>query len=121
MFLRPVHVDSAFTHGLKRTLHADRADVNMAEHGGNEKHSDDAVDDLGPLHASHVGCVEREHQFDVLSGLLFSVVGICCSLLLMLVIPPWPRADLIAHLYSIPVTAYLFRAMLLSIGVKIPF
>lgn len=57
-------------------------------------------------------------QFDVISGLLFSVVGICCSILLMLVVPSWPRADLIAHVFSIPATAYLFRAMLLSIGVE---
>ena len=33
-----------------------------AEHGGDEQHRDDAVDDLRDLHAGDVGAVEREHQ-----------------------------------------------------------
>lgn len=60
------------------------------------------------------------YKFEIASGVLFFVIGFGSSIVLMLVIPPFPRADVIAHLFSIPVTVYLFRAMLLSIGVETP-
>jgi hypothetical protein len=60
------------------------------------------------------------YKFDIASGLLFFVVGFGCSVVLMLVIPPSPRIDVIAHILSIAVTVYLLRATLLSIGVEAP-
>src|SRR5581483_9775684 len=58
----PVHVDLADAHRLEGALHADRADVDVGEHGGDKQHRHGAVNDLGPLHSRHVGGVEREHQ-----------------------------------------------------------
>src|SRR5262249_60991981 len=58
----PVDVDSAAAHGLERALHADRADIDVPEHGGDEQHRHDAVHDLGKLHARDVGPVERKHE-----------------------------------------------------------
>ena len=62
MLLRPVDVDRAVPIASNGALHADGADIDVAEHGGDEQHRDDAVDDLRELHAGDVGAVEREHQ-----------------------------------------------------------
>src|SRR4029077_16139627 len=50
MLLCPVDVHRAIPHRLERAFHADGADVDMAEHGGNEQQRHDTVDDLGELH-----------------------------------------------------------------------
>src|SRR5213594_532823 len=62
MLPRPIDVDGAVPHPLERTLHADGADIDVAEHGGDEQHRNHAMDDLGQLHGGDVGPVEWEHQ-----------------------------------------------------------
>src|SRR5262245_11268897 len=59
---RPVEVDFTLAHGLECPLHADRADIDVGEHDGDEHHADHPVDHLGELHAGDVGCVEWEHE-----------------------------------------------------------
>src|SRR5262245_33996080 len=58
MLTRPVDVDLASAHGLEGALHADRADVDVGQHDGNEQHADDAVHHLRRLHAGDVGCIK---------------------------------------------------------------
>src|SRR3954449_11940587 len=55
MLLRPVDVDRATAHRLESAFHANRADIDVAEHRGDEQHRHDTVDDLGQLHARDVG------------------------------------------------------------------
>src|SRR5258705_11199613 len=62
MLLRPVEVDRATAHRLERTFHADRADIDVAEHRGDEQHRHDTMHDLRQLHAPDVGRIEREQQ-----------------------------------------------------------
>src|SRR4051794_16457232 len=58
----PIEVDSASSHRLERAFHADCTNIDMAEHGGDKQHGDDAVRDLRPLHARDVGPIEWENQ-----------------------------------------------------------
>ncbi len=63
VLLRPVHVHRAVPHALECALHAERADIDVAEHGGDEEKRDRAVHDLRDLHIRDVGAaVEGEHQ-----------------------------------------------------------
>src|SRR5712691_11791618 len=62
VFLGPVQIDYARPHGLERTLHSERADIDVTEDEGDEQDSDDAVHYLRDLHAGDVGEVERKQQ-----------------------------------------------------------
>src|SRR5690349_9352332 len=62
VFLCPIDIDGTAAHRLKRTLHADGADVDVPEHGGDKQHGNDPVYDLGSLHALDVRAVEWEHE-----------------------------------------------------------
>src|SRR5712692_623133 len=62
VLLGPIDVHRAFTHRLECALHADRADVDVTEHGGDEQHGNDTVDHLGVLHRLNRRSVEWEYQ-----------------------------------------------------------
>ena len=62
MLLRPVEIDLAGSHGLERTFHAERADVDMSEDHGDEEDGDDSMHNLRDLHSEDVSHVERKEQ-----------------------------------------------------------
>ena len=62
MLFRPIDVDGALTHGLEGAFHADRADIDMPEHGCYEQHRNHGVDHLGILHGIDRRALEREDQ-----------------------------------------------------------
>src|SRR6476620_7451721 len=62
MLLRPVEIDIAIGHGLERTLHSERADVDMRDDNRDEQNGDYGVDDLRELHPRDIRHVERKHQ-----------------------------------------------------------
>src|SRR6516225_2944510 len=62
VLLGPIYIHSACAHCLECALHADRADINVTEHGSDEQHRDDAVGYLGVLHGLNVRAVEWKHQ-----------------------------------------------------------
>src|ERR1700720_2464165 len=62
VLLGPIDAIRALTHMTECAFHADRADVDVTEHGGDEQHSNDTVDDLGVLHRLNGRSVEWEYQ-----------------------------------------------------------
>ncbi len=62
MFLRPIYIHLAGTHGLERALHPERADIDMRENHGDEQHGDDGVHHLCDLHPGNIGPIERKQQ-----------------------------------------------------------
>ena len=67
--------------------------------------------------ASWMPAIFIGHRFGVVSGSLFFLIGFGTSVLAMLVIPPFPRMDVVAHVISLPATLFLFYATLLSVGI----
>src|ERR1700722_9375804 len=62
MLLGPVEIDGTFAHGFECAFHADRADISVGDHRGDEQHGDGAVDHLRKLHADDGRAIERKHQ-----------------------------------------------------------
>ena len=62
MFLRPVEIDLAGAHGLERTLHPERADVDVGKDQRDEQNGHDGVHDLRDLHVGDVRAVEGKQQ-----------------------------------------------------------
>ena len=62
MLLRPVEIDLAGAHGLERTLHPERADIDVGQDQGDEQNGHDGMGDLRELHVGDVGSVERKQQ-----------------------------------------------------------
>src|SRR6266849_5811382 len=62
MLFHPINIHAAPTHRLECTLHADRADVDVAEHGSDEQHGNDAMDHLGILHRLNRRSVEQKYH-----------------------------------------------------------
>ena len=62
MLFCPVDVHAALTHRLKGTFHPDRADVDVSEHGSDEQHRDNRMDDLGDLHPLDSRRIEGEQE-----------------------------------------------------------
>ena len=60
MLLGPVEIDFAGPHGLKGTLHSERADVDVGKDQSDEQDGDDAMHRLRDLHPGNVGNVEWE-------------------------------------------------------------
>lgn len=56
-------------------------------------------------------------KYGLASAALFLALGLGTSILAMVLIPPLPRIDMIAHIVSLPATAYLFSEMLLALGI----
>jgi hypothetical protein len=57
-------------------------------------------------------------QFGIASAVLFFLLGFGSTAIATALIPPLPRVDLVAHIISLPATIYLFRAMLLAVGIQ---
>ena len=62
VFFRPAVIDFAGTHGLERTFHADRADIDVGKDQGNEQNGYDGMYDLRKLHPDDVHSVKRKQQ-----------------------------------------------------------
>src|SRR5713101_998190 len=62
MLLRPVEIDLAGAHGLERTLHPERADIDVAKDQRDEQYSHDGVHYLCELHAGDVDPGEKWKQ-----------------------------------------------------------
>ena len=62
MLFRPVEVDDALPHSFECAFHAERSDVDMREHYGDEQNCDKTVNHLGKLHASDIRPIEGKHQ-----------------------------------------------------------
>ena len=62
MLLGPVQIDLAGAHGVERAFHADRADIGMGQHDGDEDQANKAMHDLCDLHVPDGRCEEREQQ-----------------------------------------------------------
>jgi len=58
----PGAIDLAGAHRVKRAFHADRADIDMRQHGGDEEHRDHGMDHRPELQRRHVGRKVREQQ-----------------------------------------------------------
>jgi hypothetical protein len=56
------------------------------------------------------------YRFTIAGGVLLFALGVGTSVLLALIVPASPKLDLPAHLISIPITLYLLRALLMSVG-----
>lgn len=54
-------------------------------------------------------------EFGPASAALFLLLGLGSSIIAMVLIPPLPIVDLVAHVISLPATAYLFRATLIAV------
>src|SRR5205807_2645283 len=68
VFLGPIEVDGAGAHRLEGAFHAERADIDVREHRGDEQHRDDAVGHFGFLHRLDRRAVEREDQHIAADG-----------------------------------------------------
>src|SRR6476661_3460259 len=62
MLFCPVDVHAALAHRLKGTFHPDRADVDVSEHGSDEQHRDNRMDNLGDLHPLDSRRIEGEQE-----------------------------------------------------------
>ncbi len=62
MLLRPVEIDLPGAHGLERTLHPERADIDVSKDQGDEQNGYNGVDDLRQLHLGDVRSVEGKQQ-----------------------------------------------------------
>src|ERR1700682_2764528 len=62
MLLRPVEIDLAAAHGLERTLHPERADIDVAKDQRDEQNGHAGVHYLGELHAGDVDPGEEGEQ-----------------------------------------------------------
>lgn len=54
-------------------------------------------------------------EFGLASATLFLFLGVGSSIIAIVLIPPLPAIDVIAHVISLPATAYLFRATLVAV------
>src|SRR5262245_40190038 len=65
MFLGPIEIDVTVGHRPERSLHPDRAEIDVAENKRDEQHTDHGVEDLRQLHvADGEPGVEREQQHE---------------------------------------------------------
>ena len=62
VFFGPIQIDATASHRLERALHSERSDIDVADDEGDEQDRNDAMHDLGELHARNVRDVEREQQ-----------------------------------------------------------
>ncbi len=58
------------------------------------------------------------NEFGLASAALFLVLGFGSSIIAILLIPPLPRIDVIAHVLSLPTTIVLYQATLVSVGIR---
>lgn len=54
-------------------------------------------------------------EFGPASAALFLLLGLGSGMIAMVLIPPLPMIDVVAHVISLPATAYLFRATLIAV------
>jgi hypothetical protein len=59
-------------------------------------------------------------EFGLASAALFLILGFGSSVIAIVLIPPLPRTDRMAHLVSLPATIYLIRATLVAVGLEAP-
>ena len=62
MLFRPVEIDFASGHGLERTLHAERTDIDVRQDQSDKQDGHDCMYDLRKLHLGNVGSVEGKQQ-----------------------------------------------------------
>src|SRR5215467_8934561 len=62
MLFGPIEINGALTHCFECAFHADRADIDVPKHRGDEQHGDDAVNYLRKLHVGNRRPIEWKHQ-----------------------------------------------------------
>src|ERR1700676_5090729 len=62
MLLRPIEIDLSGAHRFERTLHPERADIDVAKDQRDEQNGHDGVHDLRQLHVGDIGSVKRKQQ-----------------------------------------------------------
>lgn len=106
-------------------LSIDRLDLNRRLDRHDEKPLSAAINDyllttrivaLGLSWTSWLLAIYVGAEFGLASAALFLLLGLGTSVMVTVLIPPLLYADVIIHVVSWPVTAYLFHATLVALG-----